>query len=330
MINSIQKLKNIKAQKVTDAASVEYSVLPGNAQFPLVIKPATVGMQLNDWVAENRSIFEEKVKTYGAILFRGFHINTVEKFENFSRLYADTPLEYNLRSSPRYAVGKNVYHTTTYPKEYHIEMHSESSYAPVHPSNIVFCCIDPADEQGETPIADNKIVLQSLSEKTRNKFIEKGVRYVRNLNEAYGLSWKEVFQTEDKKEVEATCDEQGISYEWKSDTNLVLTWNKKAIWEHPVTGEQIWFNHAYFFNKYALEASFFDLVKTEDELPNNTFFGDGSEISKEEIEEIRAAYQKGTVVFPWEKGDVLFLDNMLMSHGRNPYEGSRQIIASLF
>lgn len=330
MINSIQKLKNIKAQKVTDEANVEYSVLPGELGFPLVVKPATVGMQLNDWVSQNRAEFEEKVNKYGALLFRGFHINTVEKFEDFSKIYADTPLEYNLRSSPRYAVGKNVYHTTTYPKEYHIEMHSESSYAPVHPRNIVFCCIVPAEKQGETPIADNKKVLQFLSEKTRNKFFEKGVRYVRNLNEAYGLSWKEVFQTENKKEVEATCDEQRISYEWKSDTNLVLTWNKKAIWEHPNTGDQIWFNHAYFFNKYALEASFFDLVKTEDELPNNTFFGDGTEISKEEIEEIRAAYQKAIVLFPWEKGDVLFLDNMLMSHGRSPYEGSRQIIASLF
>lgn len=330
MINSIQKLKGIKAQKVTDVAQVDYSVWPGQAGFPLVVKPSAVGMQLNDWVAQNRAEFQEKVNTYGAILFRGFHINTVEKFENFSKLYADTPLEYNLRSSPRYSVGKNVYHTTTYPKEYSIEMHSESSYAPVHPSNIVFCCIDPADKQGETPIADNKKVLEYLSEKTRTKFLEKGVKYVRNLNEAYGLSWKEVFQTEDQKEVEKTCNEQGISFEWKSDTNLVLTWTKKAIWEHPATGDSIWFNHAYFFNKYALEASFFDLVNSEDQLPNNTFYGDGTEISKEEIEEIREAYQKATVLFPWEKGDVLFLDNMLMSHGRSPYEGSRQIIASLF
>ncbi|MEM0578418.1 TauD/TfdA family dioxygenase [Flavobacterium polysaccharolyticum] len=329
MITSIQKLKGIKAQKVSDSTNVEYAVWPGNGGFPLVIKPSTVGLQLNDWLAQNRSLFEEKVNQYGAILFRGFHINTVEKFEDFSKLYADTPLEYNLRSSPRYAVGKNVYHTTTYPKEYHIEMHSESSYAPSHPSNIVFCCIDPADKQGETPIADNKKVLEYLSEKTKTKFFEKGVKYVRNLNEGCGLSWTEVFQTEDKTEVEATCKEQRISYEWKSDTNLVLTWNKKAIWEHPATGDQVWFNHAYFFNKHALEASFFELV-TDDHLPNNTFYGDGSEISKEEIEEIRVAYQKATVVFPWEKGDVLFLDNMLMSHGRNPYEGSRQIIASLF
>lgn len=330
MISSIQKLKSIKAQKVTDTPEVAYSFLPGDSGFPLVVKPTTVGMQLNDWVLQNRQVFEDKVKAYGAILFRGFHINTVEKFEDFSKLYADTPLEYNLRSSPRYSVGKNVYHTTTYPKEYSIEMHSESSYAPVHPSNIVFCCIHPADQQGETPIADNKNVLQFLSEKTRATFFEKGVKYVRNLNEAFGLSWEEVFQTEDRKEVEAECDTQGISYEWKSETNLVLTWNKKAIWEHPSTGDQVWFNHAYFFNKYALEASFFDLVETDDQLPNNTFYGDGSEISKEEIEEIRAAYKKATVAFPWEKGDVLFLDNMRMSHGRNPYEGNRKIIASLF
>lgn len=330
MISRLEKLKSVKAKNIVNSVKVDFSILSEDLNFPLVIKPNTPGLILNDWIVNNREQFESKVKLHGAVLFRGFHINSVEKFENFSKLYADVPLEYNLRSSPRYSVGKNVYHTTTYPKEYSIQMHSESSYAPNHPSNIVFCCINPADQRGETPIADNRLVFKNLTEETKSKFLEKGVKYVRNLNKEIGLSWQEVFQTTDKKEVEKECDKTGIGFRWVSEDELILTWYKKAIWEHPLTKESVWFNHAFFFNKYALEKTFLEAVETDDQLPNNTFYGDGSIISKKEIEEIKEAYKKSTIEFPWEKGDVLFLDNMLMSHGRNPYSGDRKIITSLF
>lgn len=330
MINRLEKLKGIKAKKVFNSTKVNFSFLSEDHNFPLVIKPNNTGLILNDWIVNHKEQFENKVKKHGAILFRGFHINSVEKFENFSKLYADVPLEYNLRSSPRYSVGKNVYHTTTYPKEYSIQMHSESSYAPNHPSNIVFCCVNPADERGETPIADNRLVLSYLNDDLKNRFSDKGVKYVRNLNKEVGLPWQEVFQTSNKEEVEEECKKTRIDFYWRSHNELVLTWNKKAIWEHPLTKELVWFNHGFFFNKYALEDILLEVVKTDDQLPNNTFFGDGSIISKEEIEEIRMAYKKTTIEFSWEKGDVLFLDNMLMSHGRNPYSGDRKIITSLF
>ena len=62
----------------------------------------------------------------------------------------------------------------------------------------------------------------------------------------------------------------------------------------------------------------------------HTYYGDGSEISKEEIEEIRAAYAKASIKFPWEKGDVLFVDNMMVAHGRSAYKGERKIVVSMF
>ena len=219
--------------------------------FPLIIEPENSVDILSEWIVSNRLNFEKSKETYGAILFRGFEVDSVDKFENFTKNFVDIPLEYNLRSSPRYSVGKNVYHTTTYPSQYSINMHSESSYAPIHPSNIVFCCINPADERGETPIADNRLVLKNLSESTKMKFLERGVKYVRNLNSEFGLSWEEVFQTSSKDKVEEDCRREGIQFLWKGDQRLELNWCKNAIWEHPVTNEKVWFNHAFFFNKYS-------------------------------------------------------------------------------
>jgi hypothetical protein len=328
MINQLQRLKNAKAKKV-DGDQVRYSILSESLGFPLTVKPAMPGLILNDWIKNNRNAFEEKVNKYGGVLLRGFNINTVEKFEEFTRLYVDTPLEYNMRSSPRYSVGNNVYHTTTYPAEYSINMHSESSYAPEHPTNIVFCCITPAATKGETPICDNRLVLANMSTTIRTKFESKGVMYVRNLTKELGLPWQEVFQSNSKSEVEETCQHNGMNFEWKGE-DLKLTWTKKAIWQHPLTNESVWFNHAFFFNKYALEPEVLSTIAEDEQLPNNTYFGDGSEISQEIIEELREAYNKSMVMFPWEKGDVLFLDNMLISHGRNSYTGDRKIITSLF
>ncbi|GGX16517.1 TauD/TfdA family dioxygenase [Aquimarina muelleri] len=299
--------------------------------FPFIKEASINNTNLNDWIFNNKQEFDNKLCEHGAILFRGFNINTVAKFEKISKLFDTDSLEYAFRSSPRFSVGKNVYTSTSYPKDFSINMHSEASYMPNgHPGYIIFCCINPATERGETPIADNRLVLSFLSKETKTKFLEKGVRYIRNLNKNIGLSWQEVFQSNDKNHVESECDRTGIDYRWKSEEDLELTWVKKAIWEHPKTKQLSWFNHASFFNKFTLEKDYYGSVKNEDQLPNNTFYGDGTEITKEEIEEIINAYKKSTIEFPWKKGDVLFLDNMLCSHGRNPYEGNRKIVTSLF
>ncbi|NOQ72036.1 MAG: TauD/TfdA family dioxygenase [Crocinitomix sp.] len=330
MKNRLSKLMSTKAQTVSTAEKVETSVMSEELGFPFVIKGNTKGLILSHWIEENKTMFEDKITKHGGILFRNFDINTVEKFQELMKTFVEKPLEYNQRSSPRYAVGNNVYVTTTYPADRSINMHSESSYSPSHPGHIVFCCIIPAATQGETPIADNKKVLNLLSAETRNKFLEKGVRYVRRINDKIGLSWQEVFQTKERSVVEADCVKGGMSFEWKTEEELILTWNKKAIWNHPKTNEEIWFNHAFFFNKYTQDEDVLNSMESEEELPFNTYYGDGEQISKEEIAELRAAYKKATLKFLWESGDILFLDNMRISHGRSPYTGDRKVIVSLY
>jgi alpha-ketoglutarate-dependent taurine dioxygenase len=47
------------------------------------------------------------------------------------------------------------------------------------------------------------------------------------------------------------------------------------------------------------------------------------------MEEIAAMYQENQISFSWQKGDILMLDNMLTSHSRNPYVGSRKIVVAM-
>jgi alpha-ketoglutarate-dependent taurine dioxygenase len=101
---------------------------------------------------------------------------------------------------------------------------------------------------------------------------------------------------------------------------------------HPRTGELVWFNHATFFHVSTLEPTLRDSMLAEfpeGELPANTYYGDGSPIEPEVLDHLRAAYHAETVSFPWQAGDLLLLDNMLVAHGRAPYAGPRQILVGM-
>ncbi|MFT7901170.1 MULTISPECIES: TauD/TfdA family dioxygenase [Flavobacteriaceae] len=331
MRDRLNKLKNISAKSINvEEENIIERVKDTTQGFPLVIETQNANLNLKSWIHNNKEKFEQDIINYGGVLFRGFEINSVDKFQDLMNVFPNELLEYKLRSSPRHSISGNVYVSTTYPNDQIINMHSESSYAPVHPSRIIFCCVTPALKNGETPIADTRKVLKNLSRETVELFREKEIKYRRNLNGVLGLSWQEVFQTNDKTNVEKECLNNGMQFCWKGDNELVISWTKKAIWEHPITNEEIWFNHGLFFNKYMLNKGVLSSISDDEQLPNNTFFGDGTEISKEIIEEINNAFIKSTVSFPWEKGDVLFLDNLLMAHGRNTYEGERKVIVSMY
>jgi alpha-ketoglutarate-dependent taurine dioxygenase len=47
------------------------------------------------------------------------------------------------------------------------------------------------------------------------------------------------------------------------------------------------------------------------------------------LEHLRAVYLQQMIEFPWQRGDVLLLDNMLAVHARNEYNGPRRILVSM-
>jgi Taurine catabolism dioxygenase TauD, TfdA family len=156
--------------------------------------------------------------------------------------------------------------------------------------------------------------------------------YVRNFGDGFGLSWPEVFGTTSRAEVEAYCRANGIEAEWKGGGRLRTRQVRRAAARHPQTGEWVWFNHATFFHVSTLDEDIrLRLLDEfgEAELPNNTTYGDGSPIEPEVLEELRAAYLRHQVAFPWRAGDVLMLDNMLVAHGREPFEGARRVVAGM-
>ncbi|MGF6848988.1 alpha-ketoglutarate-dependent taurine dioxygenase [Chitinophaga sp. W3I9] len=315
---------------------IKKSLLNGGDQLmPLVITSLSANGNLSSWMKANKASFEADLIHHGGVLFRGFHISGPADFKEFMNCFNTDPLPYLFRSSPRKELSsstKNIYLSTTYPQERSINMHNESSYSRVWGKKIVFCCLKVAERGGETPLADSRLVLKSIHPDVVAKFRQTGVKYRRNLLEGMGMAWQEVFQTNDKEVALNICRRNDITCTFKDQNDAVIEWVKPAVYRHPVSGEEMWFNHVFFFNKYSRYEELglgVDDFLPDDYLSSDTFFGDGSIISYSQYCNIRDAYEKNKVVFPYQQGDVIFLDNMLTSHGRNPYVGERVIATAI-
>lgn len=300
--------------------------------LPVVARPALAGVDVVEWTRRHLPLLLGQLHAHGAVLLRGFEITSAAAFERLGAVVAGEALPYTERSSPRSQVSGNVYTSTDHPPAERIFLHNEQSYNLTFPLRLFFACLTPAAEGGATPLADTRRVYQRIPHAIRARFIEQGYLYVRNFDARFGVPWQVAFQTESRSEVEAYCRKNEIEFEWWGGDGLRTRQVRRAAGRHPFTGEPVWFNHATFFHvstlPRALGASLLAELG-EEALPNNTYYGDGAPIEPEVLELLRAAYLEEMIEFPWQRGDVLLIDNMLSAHGRASFAGPRQVLASM-
>lgn len=310
--------------------SIEYPQ-PGQT-LPLIVKPAVEGVNLISWAENTRPWIEAQVSKYGAILFRNHNVRTASEFEQFITAASGRAMLYRERSSPRHQVSGNIYTSTDHPPDQSIFLHNEQSYNLTFPLRIFFFCITPARQGGETPLADTRKIFKRIDPEIRERLTRKNYMYVRNYGDGFGLTWQTAFQTEQKAAVEEYCYQNGIEFEWKEFDRLRTRQVRRVCAAHPRTGEMVWFNHAIFFHISTLEPQLQKLLLTtfkEDDLPSNTYYGDGSLIEDSTLAHLREAYRAELTTFSWQEGDLLMVDNMLTSHGRAPFVGPREVVVGM-
>lgn len=331
---NIMKLPSARRRPVTlsDEALVTAAPLNDESRLPLVISPAVSGVDLVTWAERNREFIEARLVRHGAILFRGFGLRTADEFGQFVKAVCGELMEYRERSSPRTQVGDQIYTSTDYPEDQSIFPHNEHSYSRTFPLKLFFCCAVPSPSGGQTPLADTRKIFERLGPQIRERFVEKKWMLVRNYGNGFGLPWQTVFQTSDRETVEDYCRRATIEFEWKADGGLRTRQVRPAVIEHPRTGELAWFNHATFFHVTTLEPTMRETLLSEfseEDLPTNSYYGDGSPIEASVLDELRRAYLQEMVSFPWESGSVVLLDNVLTSHARAPFSGPRRILFAM-
>ncbi|WP_161973846.1 TauD/TfdA family dioxygenase [Hwanghaeella grinnelliae] len=296
-----------------------------------------------DWAHTHASEIDALTGQAGVVLIRGFEIVTPEDFRNFCHAIRPDLRNYKGGDSPRTGVADQVYTSTEYPAHLEVLLHNELSYAGWSPDRVFFGCLLPALTGGETQIADGRRIYETLPQDIRSRFENRGITYLQHLWDAdgetgIGKSWQETFETADRHAVERYLTDSGMEFEWTS-FGLRTRATHDAVLEHPVTGEKCWHNQADQWHRG------FDSVKVsfgakedprfnpetsgEASLGNHVVYGDGSEIDIADLQCIRDVSKQCEVLFPWQAGDVMVIDNILAMHGRKPFTGPRRVIVAM-
>lgn len=333
----LPKLRDMKPRPVQAASKpsldqVRVAPLLADGPMPLQVTPDRVALDLGIWLEGQREWVEKVLVERGALLFRGFERASIEGFQGLAESLSGDLMDYTERSTPRRRVQSKVFTSTEYPADQEIPLHNENSYAHLWPMKIWFSCVRAAAEGGATPIADSRRVLAQIPEATRERFRRFGVLYQRNYTRSLGLSWQEAYQTDRVADVEEYLASHGARWEWKGKDHLQALHVRPAEVSHPHTGEPLWFNQAHLFHVSSLAPEVRKHLQSllrEEELPRHAYYGDGRPILDEDLEAIRRAYRHAEICFSWREGDVLLLDNMLVSHGRQPFSGERRIVVAM-
>lgn len=305
---------------------------PANgASLPLLARPARADVALEGWIAANRERLRGWLDVHGAVLFRGFGGTDAAGLAAVLRAAGAEPLDYTERSSPRRAVGERVFTSTEHPAHAEIPLHCENSYQIAWPSLLLFLCRQPAATGGETPIADTRRIHARLDPALVARFAAHGVMYRRCFDGRLGLPWQEVLGTDDRMEAERRCVARGLRFTWREDGALRTEAVRPLTGRHPRTGEPIWFNHALFFHASSLEPEARAALAgvASQDLPSDALFGDGTPLPEDVVAALRAAHRAETVPVPWQAGDLLVVDNMLVAHGRAAFTGRREVLVAM-
>ena len=310
--------------------------------MPLLIGPGE-GLEgtpaaLCAWASEHRRQLDQCLLQDGAVLLRGFQIESPTEFHDVAAAIRPVLRDYVGGDSPREALGDRVYTSTEFPPDMEIGLHNELSYTKAWPERVFFCCLVAASRGGETHFADGREVFRQMNSAVRDRFLEKGVIYQQHLRDGDGppgpgKSWQETFDTPDPAAVERICRDQDTAWRWTG--RGLRTWLRNpGVLSHPITAERCWFNQADIWH------ASFDTVKpqehpgsagapTDEELGSHACYGDESEIPTADLRAVRAACKKSERLFSWQAGDLLILDNVLAMHGRKPFEGERRVLVAM-
>jgi hypothetical protein len=306
------------------------SVAPGEDELP-ALRPPDGGCDTAAWLAEHRSLVWDTVERQGAMLLRGFAIETAREFER-AVLALTTELNADYWDLPRRAPGcRYVQDATEYPSSRAILFHNEASHTPSWPRYIWFYCERPPAAGGETPLARCDLILDRLPADVRSQFIGRGLRYVRNFVPALDTPWERFFGTDDPSAVASRCAALGIDLSWSDDGSLRTITQRPAVAQHPRRGS-VFFNQILLHHPVCLDAAtreaLVDLLGP-DGLPRTIAFGDGGPIPDGIVELVLAATVETAFCFEWQAGDVLMVDNVAIAHGRRAFEGDRCVRVAL-
>src|SRR2546430_578810 len=283
------------------------------------------------WAAEHRDALRAVIAEHGSLLIRGLRLRDAAETEAVFRRLGSLMSEKEA-FAPRRRFSDGVYSSSKWPPNQPMCMHHELSYRLEFPGLMLFACLVAPTDRGATPVADSPTVLHALPKELIERFERVGWLLIRNYNNEIGASFAEAFGTDDRRAIESYCSANAIKFEWQPDGAL-RTWQRRsAVVHHPGTGQRCWFNQIAFLNEWTMDPEVREYlldIYGEDGLPFNTRFGNGDPIGADVVQSINEVYEANTARERWQAGDLMLMDNVRTAHGRDRFEGSREVLVAM-
>jgi hypothetical protein len=159
---------------------------------------------------------------------------------------------------------------------------------------------------------------------------EKGVVYTRIIpkeddpESPVGRGWKSTFQCQTKEEAIRAAAKLGVRLEWlpNGDVKTVSPVLKAVKELSLVDNKKVWFN--------SIIAAYTGCGDPRNDPKKSISFGDGTYFKQDDIQTVVDIMEEIHVAIPWQKGDVMFIDNNQVMHSRKAnFTPPRKIMAYL-
>jgi len=211
---------------------------------------------------------------------------------------------------------------------------------PNPPAYVLFYCETPAESGGATPIVLSDAAAAFLMEEWPDfakDLMREGVRYHRAMPEntdassALGRSWKSTFNVSNREDAEIFLQSSAGYDKWFLDPATgdlrTTTCVHHAFAVDPRTGRTVFFNQVL--------AAYTGWADSRNKPAEAVTLGDGTPLDAKAMAALETFVKGAAVLFPWEAGDVLLIDNRVTMHSRQPFVNApapkpgRRILASL-
>ncbi|KAK7401470.1 hypothetical protein VNO78_12981 [Psophocarpus tetragonolobus] len=307
--------------------------LVNGVRFPAVVSPATTlaTTTVTDCVKSEKPYLESLLHQSGAVLLRGFPVSTASDFNAVVEAFGYEELPYVGGAAPRRNVVGRVFTANESPADQKIPFHHEMAQVPQFPSKLFFFCQVEPGGGGETPIVLSHVVYEKMKEKYP-EFVQTlethGLLYTRVLGEdddpssPIGRGWKSTFLTADKAVAEQRAAGLGMKLEWLEDGGVKTVMGPIPGVKYDESRQRkIWFN--------SMVAAYTGWEDQRNDPVKAVTFGHAQPLPPHIVYDCLRIMEEDSVAFPWQKGDILFIDNWAVLHSRASFHPPRTILASL-
>ncbi|GKT51328.1 clavaminate synthase-like protein At3g21360 [Colletotrichum spaethianum] len=323
----------------------------GNCSAPTVAESAAALRAL----AESGKL-QDLLDQHGAVLIRGVGHPSAETFSQLvgaaeqargSRPHVQIGL-----AGKRTPLADNVWTANEGSPSTRFYQHNEYSRYTRFPSNIHFYCVKKAKKGGATPIANSAYVFEkvqaripALVEEIRKRGLGMKMVFRAPGDEAkvnqFNWAGKHSFGQEllpgddeatKRQKVEKQVRKLTSDFKWNDDGSLELTQHIPGIRRLPTSGRPVWFNGL--VGRHGITRDIGALDPPHIGRDGMTYlpcvYGDDEPIPRELLNKLIEVIDEEEISLVLEEGDLLLVDNFQVSHGREPWEGDRQILVSMW